>query len=535
MDVRQNELWLAIFENFHAGNLLLTLGTGTLTRRDEELIGLPSEHDFAVVEIAQRDDQRLLLIKNPWAETQAWKGGKLNIVKQSPSNDVSIKAQSDLAEPENHDKNATLAPGIFWMGLNDVFQNFESMYLNWNTDLFPEQKVAHFTWDLSTLRTPAGSVIRNPQYVFQSQQRASLWILLSKHITTTDADQGFISLYGFENQGNKVYSIDGPLERCPYVDSPNVLMKLDISPQKTITVVVSEQGLPQTRRNFSLFAYSNEPFSLALATERYQNITTVSGSWTSLTSGGNASSSSYSLNPQYSVTLSESTDLSLLLESEEADFLVHVKLTWGGGSRVISVTTSDVVGDSGPYKKGYAFAELRDVQAGAYTIVCSTFESGQAGKFSLRAGAMCDLIMTKICGEMAGRLVTRMPPAIFTTGTRRLVAPFKFDRLNSIRIVVQGPAMNTLSNCGPCSPLRVALEVGIGVEKQVVAISNKGRFTSSHTGLRTAEVDIEARVCQAKGICIALERLGDSNGQDEGVGVDVISTEPIETGSWHVA
>ena len=75
-------------------------------------------------------------------------------------------------------------------------------------------------------------------------------------------------------------------------------------------------------------------------------------------------------------------DILLLLESRD-ELSIHIKIVWGGGRRVATVTNKDTIAESGEYRRGCALAEKRGLEPGDYTIVTSTFERGQVGDFVL--------------------------------------------------------------------------------------------------------------------------------------------------------
>src|SRR5437763_10896997 len=69
-----SQLWPRMYSAFTHGDIVITLGTGKLTRKLEQSQGLVGEHAYAVLDLKQADDRRLLLVKNPWSEGLVWKG-----------------------------------------------------------------------------------------------------------------------------------------------------------------------------------------------------------------------------------------------------------------------------------------------------------------------------------------------------------------------------------------------------------------------------------------------------------------------------
>lgn len=523
------------------------MGTGKLTQSEEQGLGLVGEHDYAIIDMKKVGDQQLVLVKNPWSNGTVWKG-------QMRYNDLLDENMKDLQNLQINEKSKSqsrkpLSPGTFWMGLSDVFQSFESMYLNWNPGLFSHRENVHFIWDISGSSNSEYSFASNPQFKVHSTATGIAWLLLSRHFASnqrahvgdkeeespvrkSDEDQGFVSLYAFSNNGERVYLTEGAVASGPYVDSPNTLLRIELPANKPYTVVVSEQALSRSRIAFTLSALSLTPLKLCEAREKYRHTSSQQGVWTATTSGGNAGSSIYHVNPQYSIKLLEPSDLSLLLETSSHDLSVHVKLVWANGTRIQSISTRDIVGDSGAYRKGCAYAEIPSVQAGIYTIVCSTFEQGQTGMFNLRIGSMIACEIQRVPIAAAGRFVSELQTAIFAPGYDRLLAPLTIGHITRLFLHGQSRGDSSAPSTIVTSPLRIAIELGQGPTKQILAVSGNDEFVdTSHAGVRTTDVDIQPGMCA--GLWIALERLGCSGLlYNESVEMMVFSDGPVSVGSW---
>ena len=519
------------------------MGTGTMTRGEEEGLGLAGEHDYAVIDLKEQEGQQLFLVKNPWSRGTVWKG---HIYRP----DAMVRNVKTLADLRITPETKPLSPGVFWMGLSDVLQSFESIYLNWNPSLFTHREDVHFNWDLAKFGSPEGTFMSNPQYEVRSGTGGTVWLLLTKHFTSTDETlameakaststevpvQGFVSLYAFENDGQKVFLSDGAAICGPYVDSPNILLKLNLSPEQAYTIVLSEQALSRTNLSFTLSAYSWTDLFLSQAREKYTHSKMQHGAWTTATAGGNASSPSYHKNPQYSINIVSTSDLVLLLESPDQGLPIHVKLVWAGGKQIHSITTRDIVGDSGEYREGYAFAEICNVPAGTYTIVCSTFEQGRVGTFTLRVSSMSACTVARVVVQAAGRFVIKAPAAEFVPGNDRLLAMLMSRRLNRVSMTARSHSENPGTGQGPRSPLKLGLEHGRGPSKQILVVSGDNEYVESPAGVRTIDVDIQPRMCEGRGVWVVVERLGSSGLQaNEYVDIELFSDGPIELGEWHI-
>ena len=440
-------------------------------------------------------------------------------------------------------------PGTFWMNIHDVFQHFESLYLNWNPGLFSYREDIHFSWDLIRRNGQWASLWKNPQYQIDSDAGGTVWLVLSRHLKSSNrpsqdgstmmsaVDTGYISIYLYHVKGDKIYLAEGPCTRSPYVDSLNTLLKVNLPKNARCIVVISEQELDRSSHNFTLSAFSLQPLRISEADDRYSSRTVRSGEWNSATAGGNASSPSHFQNPQFSIELARRSDVSLLLELDSGELPIHVRLMRADGKPVRFVNTRDIVGDSGEYRKGHAFAEMRNVPAGRYTIICSTFEQGQLGKFTLQIGTMLDCTVERLSTRPAGRFVSQLPTAFFGAQIERLWAWVKCPRLTRLSVVAQsrGGAKTTSSRHQPSDlPLKVSLELGQGSMKRILAVSGNDEFRNGYYGVQLDDIDIQPYMAPQAGIWIVLERAGPLDSQsDEGVYVEVYSDTAIEVGSWY--
>ena len=521
------------------------MGTGKLTSIEEEGMGLAGEHDYAVVDVKEYEGQQLFRLKNPWSEGTVWKGH--NTMTQL-TRELEACGVTATESPIEVDQDRPML-GTFWMTLSEVFQNFVSIYLNWNPRLFSCKEDVHFYWDLANYSSPQGSFVRNPQYIIDSEVGGTLWLLLNRHFTSDHGvlvedleiaglaqnEPGFISLYAFDKGGERVTCSDGAAFQSAYVDSPNSLLKLELPANRALTIVVSEQSLPRTRNAFTLSAFSLMPVHLFEARERFLHSVSKSGSWIASTAGGNANCSTYNVNPQFSLQLSVTSDLFIFLESTIEGLPVHVKLVWAKGKQVRCITSRDVVCDSGEYRKGFTFATTRGVLAGAYTLVCSTFEQGQLGTFTLHVKSMSACTLERISGASAGRFITKTSVATFTPGTQRLSARLVSQRLNRVSFVARSHGIKPAYNRSAHSPLKLVLEHGHGSSKEIIWTSGEDHHQDAYVGVHSPEIDIDPMKCLSKGIWIVIERL-ESFGlhSNEVIDVELFSEERLEVYTWSV-
>jgi hypothetical protein len=524
-DATSEEIWGRLYQAFSYGDVVLTIGTGKLTEREQQGLGLVSEHDYAILNMKENNGRRQFLLKNPWA------GAEPSIIQNG---------RLDPIHSENQP--SPLSPGTFWMDCEQVFQNFENLYLNWNPGLFKYREDIHFTWDLTQGRALSGCFVRNPQFSVYSEGGGTVWLLLGKHFKTDDHNYlkhkggalGFISIYIFQAGGKRVSLNDGALHRGPYVDSPNTLMRLEMPPRTTYTVVISEQSLPSSSQNFTLSAFSTSPVLLAPSRDKHMFLKKASGSWTILTAGGNAESARYSSNPQFSLEVSEKTDVSILLETE-AELATHVKLFWSNGQRIARVRSRDIIADSGDYRRGCALAETKSLDKGLYTIVCSTFAPDQLGRFELWISSSIPCVVRPLASESAGRRRTVSSIGILTPGQDRMLAPLRVSRMTRIKLIAKSKSSTIESRSVAPSPVLMTVELGQGPYKKTLAVSEDGSHCDAPSGVRVDDFDLSPSLDSRGKIWIVIERIGGPGGQvEDHFEVEALAEERVEIGEWIV-
>ncbi|KAI9670268.1 MAG: cysteine protease [Alyxoria varia] len=563
-DTNLEHLWSRMLTAHKNGDVLITAGTGRMSARSEKEIGLAGEHDYAILKLTFSGGRNKLLVKNPWLSGPIWKGGASIDGKDDDSSqkenmtphEADAKSPIPSHDPEEESKLA----GRFWMTMNELAQNFHTIYLNWNPVLFKHRQDTHFTWNLkvdsTSGRSPIGSFNTNPQHVINCEQSGQVWILLSRHFRDrpTESDPApldeadeYISLYGFENGGKRTNVARGAFRQGPFLDSPQTLFRLEANRRTPYTIVTAEQGLSSTIHNFTISAFSSAPLTLSEATPKYSDRTHVKGKWTRATSGGNATKATYCQNPQFNLTLPESSPVCLILEMYTEGLSVQLKLVRSKGERLTTITKGDVIIDSGNYRKGIAVAEIpTELDKGKYTIVAATYEPGQLGDFKLFVDSNTTATLNPVQREGAGRLIMRLAEGSFGYGIRRIGAPITPMRLsrmyfNAYPVKPGGggdgpdPTMTLLR-----SPIRLTIERGHGPQRQILIASANGSYSDAPSGVKTDDIDLNPRMLYKDGstdMWMVLERMGgfgEKGKPEERVRVEVFAdTEwPITTGVW---
>ncbi|KAI1465026.1 cysteine proteinase [Daldinia caldariorum] len=583
-EVDWDRTWKRVKKAYDFGDVVVTLGTGRLSLDEEETLGLAGEHDYAVLDMTEASGSRRLLVKNPWCDGLSWKGTGSVDISQQATDDHPVK----------------LKPGTFWISFDDVAQNFESLYLNWNPSLFTERQDHHFTWQLPEA-TMIGSFAHSPQYSMSTAVDGNVWILLSRHFQNDELDimrkyrlsnddaaisslaevssrLGFMSIYIFANSGGKRVQLSTQPVFCgDFVDSPQTLAPFEAKRGVTYTIVVATEKLPLPQYSFTLSFFSRAPLVVAPAEPALRHYMDVKGSWTRRTAGGNAASSSYLENPQFSLVLPRPGPLSLLLSTARDDLPVHVDLVWAGGRRVTAIGNRDLAITSGDYRRGCALAEAPSVDAGTYTIVCSTFDPGCLADFTLRVGSDIPCAVAPVPADAAGRLRTQLPDLVFRGPASLSLSSSDSEVHKKKRVAISAARLTRASvvvtmrdgyratprtgaGGGATTPrshptVRASVEVGTGPDRLVVASTDTTRTRGSSAnefrevganGLRTGDFDIDPR---GRGLWIVVEQLGlyhaPTTVGDGGVGgvggggggggelrVEVLSEGPVQVGAW---
>ncbi|OKL59483.1 Calpain-like protease palB/RIM13 [Talaromyces atroroseus] len=533
-DVAPDQLWRRILGAFRYGDVILTLGTGELNEREERLQRLISRHDYAVLDLNETDGYRQLLIKNPWADSSSVTPHNYG----RSSNNGNSRGNCSQPQSSSH----PLLPGSFWMDYDQIFQNFDNMYLNWNPGLFTTRQDIHFTWDLAKSHLDEHCFADSPQFSVSTVAGGPVWLLLSKHFRSintnanaNNTESGFISLYVLKKDGRRVFISDNAYYRGPFVDSPNTLARIDMEANSTYTVVVAEQSLPLTAQNFTLSAFSRNEVTLRPAVDKFVHTRQVEGEWRSpITAGGNTESPRYPSNPQYALQVTDTADVLILLETSNADLAIHTKLFWSDGKRVSTVKKRDIIADSGHYRPGCVVAETEQLRAGSYTVVCSTFLPDQVAKFNLWVFATRKCHVKALPSETAGRLAVISDVGMLLPGTDRILAPLKVSRLTRLKLIARSRNSSIGTRHVTASPMLMTVELGQGPYKEILASSDEnGEYSDAIAGIRVPDFDARPEYVANGGIWIVIERIAGAGGQvTDCVDVEALGEERVEIGEW---
>ncbi|KAF3004993.1 cysteine protease [Curvularia kusanoi] len=545
-DLVPNDLWKRIHSAFLYGDVLVTAGTGKMSTRQERELGLEGQHSYVILDMKETDHDRLFLIKNPWVEGKGWRGPRPEVASFI---DSSSSGGDSLNSLEVYHRDSVPSaerphPTTFWIGLEQVIQHFESLYLNWNPGLFRYRQDIHFEWTIDAQKTPGNCIVHHPQFSFSSKSKEPVWLLLSRHFrdaspdvkeesdafndgtvhadsevtASGDSPKGYMSIYVRDGHGQRLYITEYPKASSEYVSTPQCLLRWEAEAATNYTVVVDQADLPPSQYTFSLSAFSNSSMALEPAALKHDFQRLETGAWTRQSAGGSTSSPKYFENPQYTLELRERTSLTVLLTSSGHDHPLHIKLALGYGKRLYRLQSRDVLADSGDHRVGAAIAEIEDLQPGMYTIICSLFEAGQTGDYTLRIDSSSAVDLKQIPRDGAGLKSMKLAPACFGANMHKIAAPLRPQRLASYTIVARFLKATSPRSIDQAmlarSPLRFSVEQGRGPERKFLIASERGEYADSAT-VRSESVHIDPAMVNRDNLWLVLDRLSGPGGPVE--------------------
>ena len=558
-EVEPDRLWEEVVRAFHQGNVLVTIGTGKVPRREQSQLGLAAEHDYAILDISADGDTKEMLVKNPWADGDVWTGA----ARRRPN----LGGDQDTRETEEAN---VMMPGTFWMDFNSILQYFENMYLNWSPGLFSHRQDLHFSWTHGPSTTAGNLFVENPQFAVTISDSGEIWLLLHRHFRTGDFTEsavgqtGYISLYLYSRDGKRVLSSEGAKVRCPFVDSPHTLLRIKAVARTTYTAVVVSQGVPDGKFNFTVSALAESSVTLTEAQSEYSQKHSLSSAWTRWNAGGNSDSPNYFSNPQFQFTLQARQKIALVLRVTSSrlvgekmpasraddDICVKIVIVFSNGSRITRIRLRDILAYSADYRRGGAVVEA-ELDPGPYTALCSTLEPGQLADFSLELHYTFANTqpLTQLLAEHAGRFSIHPAPALFNDGTNRLLAPLSVPQISRITMIARQESTNfRVVDKAYSSLFRMTIEQGQGPYKSTIASTEEDgvAFRRLSSGLRIDDLDVRPDMCGSAsgGLWLVLERIAPQesggNGQrgsppgrrDEIIKIDMYAEDKAELGAW---
>ncbi|KAF8589518.1 cysteine proteinase [Ramaria rubella] len=368
-DFRMEGTWTRILQGFLTGRCLVTLGTPSTIIDGVDRHLLPA-HDYAVLDMHDDGEERHITFFDPW--------------HGSLSSDSSSRGR----EPETSLAHSCLT----W---REICVRFDSIHLSWDPSPFPYCIYIHGLWKPSETFSKPTNLGNSIRFLVRGREArdTEIWVLLTRHIVDKHGPRQYISLnIILHNESQPAFVAQRPSLHGTYTDSVHVLKRF--SPGKdddAVTIVPSLAGT-ETNVRYTITILSHVEVTLESQRQRGFHSETVTGSLTSRSSGGNHTYPTFMTNPQYRLRLrpdaleqgnSNNVRTSFCFAAKgPKDLPLNVKIIWSNGQRVTELVEGDVVADTGDYSYGIAYGE-RDLKAGEYTLIVSSFEPRQQGAFEL--------------------------------------------------------------------------------------------------------------------------------------------------------
>ncbi|KAG2769140.1 hypothetical protein Pcac1_g19761 [Phytophthora cactorum] len=354
----EERLWEQLKSAFHYGDCIITMSTGDITKQKAKAIGLVPMHVYAVLNVYELSNNsnlsregkkiRLLQVKNPWRK-MSWKGPYSRHDKTRWDSAVGDELRAyqrqfyASEETESEEAGGQQDDGLFWIDFESVKQYFESLYMNWNPELFPYKGVCHEHWPVEL--GPVNDSLTlgfNPQYSLtfcktgSSREGATaaagsctVWVLLSRHVSTIERDtdysnQQFLTLHVYRGTpGKRVFYNHCAVSRGTYSNNPHTLVSLDLDladDSEPCFTLVASQYEKFAALDYTLSIFSTRPFTCEpipqFVTKSPTSIV-IPGAWDSACAGGRPFYSAFMNNPQFHLQLQKPCrSLFLFLETE---------------------------------------------------------------------------------------------------------------------------------------------------------------------------------------------------------------------------
>ncbi|KAL3657783.1 hypothetical protein V7S43_017354 [Phytophthora oleae] len=445
---KEERLWEQLKSAFHYGDCIITMSTGDISKQEAKAIGLVSMHVYAVLNVyelassecdpdssADSKKIRLLQVKNPWRK-MGWKGPYSRHDKERWDGAIGDELRAYqrqfyvTEEAESEISGGQQDDGLFWIDFESVKKYYESLYMNWNPELFPYKGVCHEHWPVEL--GPVNDSLTlgfNPQYSLTfgksstsdegmtavASGSCTVWVLLSRHVSTIERDtdytnQQFLTLHVYRGApGRRVFYNQCAVSRGTYSNNPHTLVSLDLDladdSEPSFTLVASQYekfaAIDYTLSIFSTRPFTCEPIPQLVTTAPTSIV--ISSAWDTACAGGRPFYSTFMNNPQIHLQLQKQCrSLFLLLETEaffskdskDSSFPINLRAALHTRERVCDLHCAGIEAEkpltvlsSGEYRPGFCFIEVDTaILSSLHDIVLipSTFEQGIVGKFTLR-------------------------------------------------------------------------------------------------------------------------------------------------------
>jgi len=394
--------WDRLYSASSYGDCLITTSMSKdISESEAEKVGLVTGHAYAVLDsIRTQNGTRLLRLKNPWAHS-GW-NGKFSKADAISWSDPNFRAEIGY-NPSAH---SHFDDGIFFIEWEDVCRYFRNVHFSWNPSLFSFRTTIHATWpaELGT-NDDSFNVRNNPQYILTLseqavQKGATVWVLISRHVTKAEQEgadvSDFLTIHIHRNDRRKEKICYPGGSSCvytgAYTNSSHVLVRYDaIGMHDKFLSLVLSQYKKSNDLSYTLSCYCTAPFELGKPTKDPEHITEIKSQWTGQSAGGPPSSPTFGTNPMWAIHIppgigSDKDGLFLQLScTTTRSVAVNLMLVPVDrlGTRVRRLKNEPLI-DTGDYRHSFVATSLFFVPSGSYTLIISSYYTGQTGNFALK-------------------------------------------------------------------------------------------------------------------------------------------------------
>lgn len=353
-------IWSQLYQSWNFGDILITLGTGSLTKDAEADLGLVSEHNYAVIGLEEAGEEKTVVIQNPW---------KCPSEQVRPVQDTSIFYKT-----------------TFRLEFSQILQQFEMLFMNWNTSLYRHIVTSHFAVNSMQFSITDQNLSACPQIVLvnTSQSAISIFILLTRHrqqvIEDSEATSAtYTTLALYDSHGTQLTTPTNLLKKTDHQGCMELSLRCTIPPRIRYTLVICQRNpLPIESMTLNVYhAHTDAALEFSTPINTFPHRDALSSEWAG--SGGPPTLRTFSRNPQFLMTVATTTLVKVIVESPGVD--VNLDITHSHVRPLKIDKTTIIVSGKGYCRDHQSITAT--MQPGSYSIIPSTYKPNQTAAYKL--------------------------------------------------------------------------------------------------------------------------------------------------------